>query len=67
MPTTTGWVGEVIHIDHFGNISTNIWEQHVSSPDVRVRIGGVCWMELCALLVMANPVTWLHYLGQPVT
>jgi S-adenosylmethionine hydrolase len=33
-------VGEVIHIDHFGNISTNIGEQHVSSPDVRVRIGG---------------------------
>jgi S-adenosylmethionine hydrolase len=40
MPTSTGWVGEVIHIDHFGNISTNIGEQHVSSPDVRVRIGG---------------------------
>jgi S-adenosylmethionine hydrolase len=41
MPTSTGWVGEVIHIDHFGNISTNIGEQHLSSPDVRVRIGGV--------------------------
>lgn len=40
MPTTTGWVGEVIHIDHFGNISTNIGEQHLSSLDVRVRIGG---------------------------
>jgi S-adenosylmethionine hydrolase len=41
MPTSTGWVGEVIHIDRFGNISTNISEQHLSSPDVRVRIGGV--------------------------
>jgi S-adenosylmethionine hydrolase len=41
MPTSTGWVGEVIHIDHFGNISTNISEQHLRSPDVRVRIGGV--------------------------
>lgn len=40
MPTSTGWVGEVIHIDHFGNISTNIGERHLSSPDVRVRIGG---------------------------
>jgi S-adenosylmethionine hydrolase len=41
VPTTTGWVGEVIHIDHFGNISTNIECQHISSRDVRVRIGGV--------------------------
>jgi S-adenosylmethionine hydrolase len=41
LPTSTGWVGEVIHIDHFGNISTNIGEQHLSSPDVWVRIGGV--------------------------
>lgn len=41
MPTTTGWVGEVIHIDHFGNISTNIWEHQISGPDMRVRIGGV--------------------------
>ena len=40
MPTATGWVGEVIHIDHFGNISTNINEHHLSSPGVRVRIGG---------------------------
>jgi hypothetical protein len=41
MATSTGWVGDVIHIDHFGNISTNIGEQHLSSPEVRVRIGGV--------------------------
>ena len=40
MPTSTGWVGEVIHIDHFGNISTNIGEKHLSSPEVRVHIGG---------------------------
>jgi hypothetical protein len=41
LPTSTGWVGEVIHLDHFGNISTNIWEQQISSPDLRVRIGGI--------------------------
>jgi hypothetical protein len=41
MPTSTGWVGEVIHIDHFGNISTNIWEHQLSSLDFRIRIGGI--------------------------
>lgn len=41
MPTATGWVGEVIHIDHFGNISTNIWDRQLTSADVRVRIGKV--------------------------
>lgn len=40
MPTATGWTGEVIHIDHFGNISTNIEQQHLSSREVRVHIGG---------------------------
>lgn len=40
MPTATGWVGEVIHIDHFGNISTNIEQQHLSNREVRVHIGG---------------------------
>ena len=38
--TSTGWVGEVIHLDHFGNISTNIRQEHLSSMDVRVRLGG---------------------------
>ena len=41
LPTSTGWVGEVIHIDHFGNISTNIWREQLSSLDVRLRIGKV--------------------------
>lgn len=41
MPTTTGWVGEVIHLDHFGNISTNIWNHQLNSLDVRVGIGGI--------------------------
>ncbi len=39
--TSTGWVGEVIHIDHFGNISTNIGEQYIGNPDVRIHVGGV--------------------------
>jgi len=38
--TTSGWRGEVIHIDHFGNISTNIREEHLGWPhQASVRIG----------------------------
>lgn len=29
--TKTGWRGEVIHIDHFGNISSNIRAEHLDS------------------------------------
>lgn len=37
MRTETGWRGEVIHIDHFGNISTNIRIEHVGVP-ARVEV-----------------------------
>lgn len=41
-PTPTGWRGEVIHIDHFGNLSTNIRYEHLGeAPVARVRICGV--------------------------
>ena len=37
-----GLHGEVIHIDHFGNLSTSIRRQHLGEPpSVRVRLGGV--------------------------
>lgn len=32
-PHPTGWYGEVIHIDHFGNISTNIRYEHLGEPE----------------------------------
>lgn len=36
-----GWHGQVIHIDHFGNISTNIRREHLGEPAVvRFQIGG---------------------------
>ena len=44
VPTRTpqGLRGEVIHIDHFGNLSTSIRRQHLGEPSVaRVRLGGV--------------------------
>ena len=39
--TTTGWSGEVIHIDHFGNISTNIRVETVGeAPGATIRLRG---------------------------
>jgi hypothetical protein len=34
--TQSGWLGEVIHIDHFGNISTNLRREQINT------LGGVC-------------------------
>jgi S-adenosylmethionine hydrolase len=35
------WSGEVIHIDHFGNISTNIRREHLGAPGtISVHLGG---------------------------
>ncbi len=31
-PLPTGWLGEVIHTDHFGNLSTNINISHINDP-----------------------------------
>ena len=44
VPTRTdhGLRGEVIHIDHFGNLSTSIRRQHLGEPaNLRVRLAGV--------------------------
>ena len=43
--TERGWQGEVTHIDHFGNISTNIRVEHLgdalqSKEKIAVRLGG---------------------------
>ena len=36
-----GWLGQVIHIDHFGNLSTNLNASHIkSSKQVVLRING---------------------------
>lgn len=43
--TSSGLRGEVIHIDHFGNVASNIWMEDMQpvlskKADVRVRLGG---------------------------
>jgi S-adenosylmethionine hydrolase len=43
--TNTGWNGEVIHIDHFGNVSTNIRIENLGDAmkkmeDILVRLNG---------------------------
>lgn len=44
--TSYGWRGEVIHIDHFGNISSNIRVEHLSEAlqqkdNIIVRLNGI--------------------------
>jgi len=39
--TELGWTGEVVHIDHFGNVSSNILTEHLGNPEkVRVLLCG---------------------------
>lgn len=43
-PTRTpgGWVGQVIHIDHFGNLATNLNDHHLNGlKEVMINIRGV--------------------------
>jgi S-adenosyl-L-methionine hydrolase (adenosine-forming) len=38
--THSGFIGEIIHMDHFGNLSTNIRQEHLGQPEnVTVRLG----------------------------
>ncbi len=44
--TDSGWSGEIIHIDHFGNLSANIRAEHLdealkAKDKISVRVGGV--------------------------
>jgi S-adenosylmethionine hydrolase len=42
--TPTGWRGEIIHIDHFGNAASNIRVEHLTEVDqhkITVQLGGV--------------------------
>lgn len=40
--TSHGWRGQVVHIDHFGNIASNIREEHLAGRRVRrVTLSGV--------------------------
>ncbi len=40
--TTSGWRARVIHIDHFGNLSTNLYSEHLAGQQVKaVHIGSV--------------------------
>jgi hypothetical protein len=44
--TDSGWRGEVIHVDHFGNISSNIRAEHLGAglqkkENITVRLNGI--------------------------
>lgn len=36
--TSLGWNGEVIHIDHFGNLITNVFKKHISGREKKAKI-----------------------------
>jgi hypothetical protein len=37
-----GWQAEIIHIDHFGNLSTNLRREHLGEPEhIQTRVCGV--------------------------
>lgn len=41
VPTSDGWLGLVIHIDHFGNLSTNLSASHINrEKEVIIKIKG---------------------------
>lgn len=46
--TASGWRGQIIHIDHFGNIATNIMRQHLQ--DLNVRSVRLCGSEIHGLV-----------------
>jgi hypothetical protein len=50
--TETGWRGEVIHIDHFGNVASNIRSEHLreSQADKSGIIVKVCGVEIRGLV-----------------
>jgi hypothetical protein len=45
--TEYGWIGEVIAVDHFGNLSTNILESHLAGmSEISVRVKDVSINDL---------------------
>ena len=40
IPTNRGWDGQILHIDHFGNLATNIEKKHLVAfaPDINLGI-----------------------------
>jgi S-adenosylmethionine hydrolase len=50
--TPAGWRGEIIHIDHFGNLASNILSEHLpgwldAAEKIAVRL---CGVEICGLV-----------------
>jgi S-adenosyl-L-methionine hydrolase (adenosine-forming) len=41
-PTPHGWTGQVVHIDHFGNLATNLGTTHLAHlPTFHIKIKGI--------------------------
>lgn len=62
------WEGEVIHIDHFGNIASNIQEEHLGAPvaaigTVVVELGGRRILGLVRTFGERNPGEIIALMG----
>lgn len=65
-PINRGWSGHILHIDHFGNLATNIERRHLIAfaadidqgiPQVRVRYGDYTINGISATFGSAKPGT----------
>jgi S-adenosylmethionine hydrolase len=65
-PTNRGWSGMILHVDHFGNLATNIERKHLVAfaadinlgiPDVLVRYGEYTINGISATFGEARPGT----------
>ncbi len=54
--TTDGWQGEIIAIDHFGNLITNLNEQHLLHRQrVNLKVGSITLTEISQTFGSSNP------------
>ena len=62
--TPAGWRGQVIHIDHFGNLSTNIRREELEPASlVEVYIRGIAINEIVSTFGNSTPGTLVALLG----
>lgn len=62
--TTAGWRGQVIHVDHFGNLSTNIRREELETARLlEVQIGETTVVEVVKTFGDRKPGTLVALLG----
>jgi S-adenosyl-L-methionine hydrolase (adenosine-forming) len=66
--TATGWNGEIIFIDHFGNIATNILENHISDrTNITTRLCGIEIKGMVRTFGMRSPSDIIAFINSSGT